>query len=190
MPATPGGKCYFLLLVNDMSRFMWLVLLAMKDEAFTTFTAFKAWVKAEKGRKIGTLCTDQGGEFMARGFTEYCSKHGMQRHLTVLYTSEQNGIVERRNQPVLGMACSMLKAMSMPNWFWGRLWSLLCSYWTDHPHSVEGRTPYEVRHGEKLSIHYFSTFGCVAHVKQGNKKLTKLEDHLMVFIGYETSSKA
>jgi transposase InsO family protein len=121
MPATPGGKCYFLLLVNDMSRFMWLVLLAMKDEAFTTFTAFKARVKAEKDRKIGTLCTNQGGEFMARGFTEYCSEHGMQRHLTVLYTSEQNGIVERRNQPVLGMACSMLKAMSMPNWFWGRL---------------------------------------------------------------------
>jgi hypothetical protein len=27
-------------------------------------------------------------------------------------------------------------------------------------------------------------------VKQGNKKLTKLEDHLMVFISYETSSKA
>jgi hypothetical protein len=35
------------------------------------------------------------------------------------YTPEQNGIVERRNQSVLGMACSMLKAMSMPNCFWG-----------------------------------------------------------------------
>jgi hypothetical protein len=76
-PATLGGKCYFFLLVNDVSRFMWLVLLAMKDEAFSAFTTFKARAEAEAGRKIGTLCTDRGGEFMARGFAEYCSEHGM-----------------------------------------------------------------------------------------------------------------
>jgi hypothetical protein len=35
------------------------------------------------------------------------------------YTPEQNGIVERRNQSVLGMARSTLKAMSMPNYLWG-----------------------------------------------------------------------
>jgi hypothetical protein len=58
--------------------------------------------------------------------------------------------------------------------------------------SVEGRTPYEVWHGKKLSVDYFCTFGCVAHVKQGNKRLDKLEDQstMMVFIGYEPGSKA
>jgi hypothetical protein len=42
------------------------------------------------------------------------------------------------------------------------------------------------------SVHYFCTFGCVAHVKQGNKHLVKLEDRntMMVFIGYEQGSKA
>lgn len=34
-PATPGGKRYFLLLVDDKSRFMWLRLLTTKDEAET-----------------------------------------------------------------------------------------------------------------------------------------------------------
>jgi hypothetical protein len=59
-------------------------------------------------------------------------------------------------------------------------------------HCVEGRTPYEVWHGEKPFVHYFHTFECVAHVKQGNKHLTKLEDcsTMMVFIGYEPGSKA
>jgi hypothetical protein len=58
--------------------------------------------------------------------------------------------------------------------------------------SVEGRTPYDVWHGKKLSVDYFRTFGCVAHVKQGNKRLGKLEDRstMMVFIGYEPNSKA
>jgi hypothetical protein len=76
-PATAGGKRYFLLLVIDVSWFMWLMLLAMKDEAFVVFTAFKVRVEAEAGGKIGTLCTDHGGEFTTRGFTEYCSEHGV-----------------------------------------------------------------------------------------------------------------
>ncbi|BBN09931.1 hypothetical protein Mp_4g23830 [Marchantia polymorpha subsp. ruderalis] len=32
-PATPGGKKFFLLMVDDHSRFMWVVLLASKDGA-------------------------------------------------------------------------------------------------------------------------------------------------------------
>jgi hypothetical protein len=58
--------------------------------------------------------------------------------------------------------------------------------------SVEGRTPYEVWHGKKPSVDYFCTYGCVPHVKQGNKRLGKLEDRstMMVFIGYKPGSKA
>jgi hypothetical protein len=72
-----GGKCYFPLLVDDMSRFMWLMLLATKDEAFGVFTVFKARSEAKAGRRIGTLRTDNGGEFATRGFAEYCSEHGV-----------------------------------------------------------------------------------------------------------------
>lgn len=32
-PATPGGNRYFLLLVDDYSRFMWIYMLNRKDEA-------------------------------------------------------------------------------------------------------------------------------------------------------------
>jgi hypothetical protein len=51
---------------------------------------------------------------------------------------------------------------------------------------------YEVWHGTKPIVSHLRTFGCVAHVKQGNKRLTKLEDRStqMVFIGYESGSKA
>lgn len=34
-PPTLGGKSYFLLIVDDYSRYMWLELLATKDEAFS-----------------------------------------------------------------------------------------------------------------------------------------------------------
>jgi hypothetical protein len=41
-PRTPGGKRYFFLLVDNASRYMWLVLLATKDEALAAFTTFQA----------------------------------------------------------------------------------------------------------------------------------------------------
>jgi hypothetical protein len=58
--------------------------------------------------------------------------------------------------------------------------------------SVDGKMPYEVWHGAKPTIHFFRTFGCVAHVKQGSKKLGKLDDRStpMVFIGYKPGSRA
>jgi hypothetical protein len=32
-PATPGGRRYFLLLVDDLSRYMWVAILGSKGEA-------------------------------------------------------------------------------------------------------------------------------------------------------------
>jgi hypothetical protein len=32
-PATPGGRCYFLLLVDDLSRYTWVMVLGSKGEA-------------------------------------------------------------------------------------------------------------------------------------------------------------
>jgi histone deacetylase 1/2 len=46
-PPTPGGRRYFLLLVDDYSRYMWLVLLSMKDEAATTLKRFQAEAQTE-----------------------------------------------------------------------------------------------------------------------------------------------
>jgi hypothetical protein len=40
--ATPSGSWYFFLLVDDLSRFMWVTLMLMKDQAMRTFIAFKA----------------------------------------------------------------------------------------------------------------------------------------------------
>jgi hypothetical protein len=127
-----------------------------------------------------------------RAFIDYCTKEGIQQHLTAPYTPEQNGVVQRRNQTIMGMAHSMLKAMVVLGWLWGEvvLTAVYILNWC-RTQSVEGCTPYEVWHGVKPAVHHFHTFGCVAHVKQGNKKLSKLEDRHtpMVFIGYECGSK-
>lgn len=62
-PPTPGGKSYFLLLVDDHSRHMWLELLASKDEALSYFKKFKVAAEVESGRRLREFRTDRGGEF-------------------------------------------------------------------------------------------------------------------------------
>lgn len=44
-PMTPAGNRYFLLLVDDFSRMMWVFMLKTKDEALSAFKKFKVLVK-------------------------------------------------------------------------------------------------------------------------------------------------
>lgn len=60
-PATHGGRSYFLLLVDDFSRYIWLVLLSSKDEAAGAIMKFQSGVEVETGRKLRALRTDRGG---------------------------------------------------------------------------------------------------------------------------------
>ena len=40
-PATPAGNKYFLLIIDDFSRYMWIVLLKTKDQALQDFRIVK-----------------------------------------------------------------------------------------------------------------------------------------------------
>ena len=61
----------------------------------------------ESSRKLRVLRTDNGGEF-----TAYCADEGS--HYSAPYSPQQNGVVERRNQTVVGMARALLKQRGMP----------------------------------------------------------------------------
>ena len=118
-PPTPGGKRYFLLLVDDKSRYMWLRLLATKDEAEAVLKQFQAATELESGRRLKALRTDRGGEFTSTSLGKYFADQGVKRQLTAPYSPQQNGVVERRNQIVIEMARCLLNSMVVPTMFWG-----------------------------------------------------------------------
>jgi hypothetical protein len=101
--------------------------------------------------------------------------------------------VERRNQTIIGVARSMLKAMGVPTSFWGEAVTTAVHVLNrSFTRSVDGRTPYEAWHGHKPDVHYLRVFGCRAHVKITRPGLQKLDDRSVpaVFLGYEPGSKA
>jgi transposase InsO family protein len=113
-PATPAGRRYFLLLVDDLSHYMWVVVLGSKGEAANAIKCAQAVAEAECGRKLCVLRTDNGGEFTTAEFASYCTDEGVQRHYSTPYSPQQNDVIERRNQTVVGMAQTLLKQRGMP----------------------------------------------------------------------------
>jgi hypothetical protein len=59
--ATPGGRHYFLLLVDDLSCYMWVMVLDSKGEDVDAIRRAQAATEEECGRKLRVLCTDNGG---------------------------------------------------------------------------------------------------------------------------------
>jgi hypothetical protein len=57
---TPSGKKYFLLMVGDHSRYMWLVLLPSKDCAAEAIKKVQAEAESVSGKKPRCLRTDRG----------------------------------------------------------------------------------------------------------------------------------
>jgi transposase InsO family protein len=90
------------------------VVLGSKGEATDAIRRAQAAAEAECGHKLCVLRTDNGGEFTAAKFVPYCADEGVQHHYSASYSPQQNGVVEQRNQTVVGMARALLKQRGMP----------------------------------------------------------------------------
>jgi hypothetical protein len=69
---TPSGSQYFILLVDECSRFMWLCTLHSKDQATDAIKQFQFMVEAETGHKLKAFRTERGEEFTSVEFMEHC----------------------------------------------------------------------------------------------------------------------
>ena len=192
-PPTLGGNRYFLLLIDDFSRLIWVAMLHNKSDALEAFKKFKALAETEKGGKLKAVRTDRGGEFTSMEFSNFCISNGIKRDLTAPYSSQQNGVAERKNRTVMSMVRAMLKAKDLPRELWGEAISTTVYILNRSlTKSLKGQTPHEKWTRRRPSVDHMRVFGCVAHVKDTRKHPSKLEDKSMpmIFIGYELGSKA
>jgi hypothetical protein len=71
--AIPRGNKYFLLLVDDLSRYMWVAVIPSKDHAVTAIKDIQMQAEGESHLKLKALRTNHGGEFTVTEFTDYCA---------------------------------------------------------------------------------------------------------------------
>ncbi|XP_075095048.1 uncharacterized protein LOC142173366 [Nicotiana tabacum] len=74
--ASIGGKLYAFVIIDDYSRFIWVIFLSHKDETLKHFEIFYKRIEREKGYLITTIQSDHGGEFESRSFEGLCNDQG------------------------------------------------------------------------------------------------------------------
>jgi transposase InsO family protein len=77
-------------------------------------------MEKEKGVSIKCLRCDGGGEYFSNEFNEYLKEHGIQRKYSCSYSPQQNGVAERKNRQITGIARAMLNEKNLPNYFWAK----------------------------------------------------------------------
>jgi transposase InsO family protein len=113
------------------------------------------------------LRTDNDGEFTTAEFASYCVDEGVQCHYSAPYNPHQNGVVERRNQTVVGMARALLKRRGMRAVFWGEAVVTAVYILNRSPtKALNDMTSYEAWHGRKSAVSHLRVFGCLAFGKE------------------------
>lgn len=193
-PPTHSGCRYFMVLIDDFSRYTIIFLLHYKSEAFTRFTQFVAQVETQhQPRRIQTLRSDNGGEYTSSDFLTFCQSRGISRQFTVPYTPQQNGVSERRNRTLANAVRSMLFHSSLPKSYWGEA-IVTANYVQNRLPSKAlppSKTPYEFWFHRKPNLSHLRVFGSIAFAKI-NDSHTKLDFRTeeCIFLGYSDQSKA
>lgn len=115
IPSTTGAK-YFLLLIDDYSRFSWIYPLHTKYQALPTFVKFKTLIENQLNTRIKCLQSDNGGEFLA--FHSYLTAHGIPHRFSCPKTPKQNERAERKIRHLVETGLSLLAHASLPLKSW------------------------------------------------------------------------
>ncbi|GAB2266514.1 hypothetical protein Dimus_037897 [Dionaea muscipula] len=186
---TPAGNRFFLSIVDDFSRKVWIYLLKSKDQTFEKFKEWKNLVENQKDRKIKVLRTDNGLEFCNVLFDDFCKHNGIERHRIIIKTPQQNGIAERMNRTLLEKVRCLLFTASLPKCLWGEALNT-AAYLINRSSStaLNFKCPEEVWNDRLPSLNHLRIFGCAAFMHKSDGKLNT-RSVKCVFMGYVEGTK-
>ncbi|GJW82057.1 ribonuclease H-like domain-containing protein [Tanacetum coccineum] len=95
------GFRYFLTVVDDYTRAVWVYLIKSKDEVSHFVIIFYNLIENQFKRKIKVFRSDNGIEFVNQTVNKFCADKGIIHQTSCAYTPQQNGIAERKHRHLL-----------------------------------------------------------------------------------------
>ena len=83
-----NGSSHFLTFIDDFSRFCWIYFMKWKSEVFETFKVFKALVENRFKKKIKSIRSDNGDEYIKGYFYQFCESEGILMEHSIPYTPQ------------------------------------------------------------------------------------------------------
>ena len=72
-----GGKRYIMVMVDDFTRYIWVILLRSKSDALEHIEALCTRLQNEKSLKIDRIQSDHGKEFENSYMESFCTRTGI-----------------------------------------------------------------------------------------------------------------
>jgi transposase InsO family protein len=168
VPDSLSGFRYFIVYIDDYSRYTWVYFLRSKNatEVVSVFQEFQA--RAEKslpGHAITRFRCDNGrGEYdnsLFRGILRVC---GISFEPSPPYTQHKNGVSERMIRTIVTKARALIIDSGIDEEFWAEAVNTATYLHARSPSvSVGGITPYERLLGKKPELGHLRRFGCAAY---------------------------
>ncbi|EOY25713.1 Uncharacterized protein TCM_027093 [Theobroma cacao] len=186
---TISGQRYFLIVVDDHTRFTWIFIMKAKSEVSIIIPSFNAFVQKQFNSAIKSIGTDNAKEL---GLLYFFENTGIVHQLSCVEAHQQNGIVERKHQHILVVARGLLHQSNVPIYFWGDAVLTAVHIINRLPSKVlHNKTPYELLHHKLPSYDHLRVFGCLCFMftlTQNRKKLDKRATKC-IFLGYPNNMK-
>ncbi|WVY98655.1 hypothetical protein V8G54_030806 [Vigna mungo] len=178
------GFKYFLTIVDDFSRYTWLIPMPNKSVVRKTIIDFITNVENQFSTTVKTIRTDTMHNFF--------SFKGINHQTTCNETPQQNGIVERKHQHFLNVTRSLLSQANLPIIFWcfAAEYATLLINCMPTP-LLNNATPYEKLNGKLYDISVLHVFGCLCYVSTLAANRKKLDARVVpgVFLGFKQHTK-
>ncbi|CAI7859909.1 unnamed protein product [Closterium sp. NIES-54] len=173
-----SGSCYFLTIVHDHTRAVWVYPLKTKGEVAAA--VLKEWMpraQRESGHKVKVIRTDNGGEFINADFEAVLKKKGIQHQLTVPYNPQQNGVAERFNRTLQEGARTLLGRAGLPDPFWVTALRQVALVKNRVLATVGDKqwVPYTKWYGSAPAVNMLRAYGCMVVFHVPKEKRGKLE---------------
>jgi len=99
-----SGAKYFLTIVDDASRGVWVYLMNEKSEASQLLMDFCAMVNTQFETKVKVIRSDNCVEFTSNPMRKFYREKGTIHETSCTNTPQQNGRVERKHRHILNVA--------------------------------------------------------------------------------------
>ena len=183
------GHKFFLTLVDDFSRFTWVILMKSKSETRKHLTQFISFIETQFSTKLKCLRSDNGAEFLMQDF--FLNK-GIVHQRSCVETPQQNGIVERKHQHILNVARSISFQANLPK----KLWNFAIQHSVHIINRVptpllQNKCPYEILYKQPPVLIHLKTFGCLSYASTNVAHRSKFDHRARktVFLGFKEGMK-
>lgn len=183
---------FYVIFIDDYSRFTWLYPLKRKSEFFDCFRKFQKFVENQFDRKIKIFQCDEGGEFNSTFFLEHIKKCGIDLHVSCPGTPGQNSVAERKHQHIVEMGLTKIFHANMPLSLWVDVFLTTVYLINRLPSSIlNNESPYYKLYNRHPDYRGLRVLGCQCFPSlrhQGSSKFDK-KTYPCVFIGYSSIHK-